>query len=252
MIILLSPAKTLDMQPVDVETTLPRHLTYTKELARKLQSLSSGDLQKLMKISENLGDLNYERFQKFSTPFNSENATAAGFAFQGDVYQDLEYHTLEPRQRELADRQIRILSGFYGILRPTDLMQAYRLEMGTKLKNKRGKDLYKFWGDSITATVNEDLATTGEPTVLNLASKEYFKSIDTGKLDGRLLNIHFKEKRDGKYKIIAFNAKKARGRLARLICLEGLTSPEGIKELVVNDYSYHKSLSSEDDWVFVK
>ena len=252
MLILLSPAKTLDMQPVDVPTTQPRLMSDTEELAAGLRTKTASDLQKLMKISENLADLNYRRFQDFATPFDRNNAAPSGFAFQGDVYQDLEYANFTERERELANKQIRILSGFYGVLRPSDLMQAYRLEMGTRYANERGKNLYDFWGDRITTLLNEDLAKTDDDTVLNLASKEYFKSVNQQQLAGRLLTVHFKEERDDKLKIITFNAKKARGRMAQLITLEGLTSPAGMKDLVVNGYRYDDSVSTTDEWTYVK
>ena len=168
------------------------------------------------------------------------------------MYQDLEYANFTERERELANKQIRILSGFYGVLRPSDLMQAYRLEMGTRYANDRGKNLYDFWGDRITTLLNEDLGKTDDDTILNLASKEYFKSINEKQLAGRLLTVHFKEERDGKLKIITFNAKKARGRMAQLITLEGLTSPAGIKDLVVNGYRYDDSVSATDEWTYVK
>ncbi|NJC26202.1 peroxide stress protein YaaA [Neolewinella antarctica] len=252
MLLLLSPAKTLDMQPTARTSTQPRLLAESAELVGQLRGHSKDNLRDLMKISEKLADLNHGRFQAYSEPFTSENASAAGHAFRGDVYQDLAYHEFTESQKTLADRQIRILSGLYGVLRPSDLMQAYRLEMGTRLKNLRGKNLYEFWGDKITDLLNEDLTETGDDTVLNLASQEYFKSVNTDKLAGRLLTAHFKEDRKGKLKVIAFNAKKARGRLAQLITLEGMTSPAGMQELVVNDYIYSEELSSADDWVWTK
>ncbi|OAV46234.1 peroxide stress protein YaaA [Lewinella sp. 4G2] len=252
MLLLLSPAKTLDMQPQPRKSTQPRLQNDTAELATLLRGKSSADLQKLMHISEKLGDLNFQRFQDYKTPFTPENAAAAGFAFRGDVYQDLDYSSLTETQKDLADQQIRILSGFYGLLRPSDLMQAYRLEMGTRLENERGKNLYEFWGDRITGLINEDLAETDDDTIVNLASQEYFKSVKADQLEGRLLNVHFKEERNGKLKVIAFNAKKARGRLARLAIIENLTSPAGMKELVVNDYIYNDTLSTETDWYWIK
>ena len=252
MLILLSPAKTLNMDPVDTPSTQPRLLAHAEELAGSLRHRSAGELGKLMKISDKLADLNYRRFQDFATPFDHGNATAAGFAFRGDVYQDLEYDRFTERERKLADRQIRILSGLYGVLRPSDLMQAYRLEMGTRYANDRGKNLYEFWGDHITDLLNEDLAGSEDQTVLNLASKEYFKSVNTDKLRGRLLTVHFKEQRGDQLKIITFNAKKARGRLAQLITLEGLTSPDGMQDLVVNGYQYDASISDDKEWVYVK
>lgn len=252
MLLLLSPAKTLDMTPDNRPSTQPRLLADTKELAGVLRKQSRGDLQDLMHISEKLADLNHERFQNFSLPFDNTNARVAALAFRGDVYQDLEAENFTEEQFAFANQQIRILSGLYGVLRPADLMQAYRLEMGTKLKNKRGKNLYEFWGDRITTILNEDLAANGDDLFLNLASKEYFKSVKTDQLDGRLLTVQFKDEKDGKFRIIAFNAKRARGRMAQLVTLEGITTAEPLKELVVNDYVYNEGLSSEEEWVWTR
>lgn len=252
MLILLSPAKTLDMTPVAAETTLPRLLEDTKRLAGALKKKSRGKLQDMMHISETLADLNYQRYQDFHLPFTNENAKPAVLAFRGDVYQDLQAETFSPKEMAFANQQIRILSGLYGLLRPNDLIQAYRLEMGTRLKNRRGKNLYEFWGDRITKLLNADLASQGDGLVLNLASQEYFKSVNTKKLDARLLTAHFKEAHNGKYRVVAFNAKHARGRMAQLITLEGITTAEPLKELVVNDYVYSEALSTENDWVWVR
>lgn len=252
MLILLSPAKTLDMTPVDTAATQPRLLDHTEELATQLRGQSPKDLGKLMKLSDKLSDLNYERFQNYQQPFDGTNATPAGYAFRGDVYQDLGYSSLTDRERAFADQQLRILSGFYGLLRPSDLMQAYRLEMGTRLKNPRGKNLYEFWGNRITELLNEDLAESKDDTVLNLASQEYFKSVNVDQLNAKVVNVHFKEQRGDTLRVIAFNAKKARGRMARLITLEGLTTTKSLPDLVVNDYSYRADLSTPKDLVYVK
>lgn len=253
MLILLSPAKTLDMAPVAAATaTQPRLLEETDKLAAALKKKSRAKLQDLMHISESLADLNYQRFQEFELPFTHQNAKPAGLAFRGDVYQDLEAETFTTKEMAFADRQIRILSGLYGVLRPNDLMQAYRLEMGTRLKTRRGTNLYDFWGDRITKILNEDLAAQSEDLVLNLASQEYFKSVQTDKLNGQLLTAHFKEAHKGGYRVVAFNAKRARGRMANLITKEGITTAEPLRELVVNDYIFHEGLSTENDWVWVR
>ncbi len=253
MLLLLSPAKTLDMTPAtDHPASQPRLLKETKELATVLKKQSRGDLQDLMHISEKLADLNHGRYQNFKLPLTPANAKPAALAFRGDVYQDLEADTFTAEEFAFADRQIRILSGLYGVLRPNDLMQAYRLEMGTRLKNKKGKNLYEFWGDKITHILNQDLQENGDDLILNLASQEYFKSVKTATLNGRLLTAHFKEAKDGKYRVVAFNAKRARGRMANLITKEGITTAAPLKELVVNDYVYDAALSTEDDWVWVK
>lgn len=252
MILLLSPAKTLDMAPVATPATQPRLLKDTGLLAKIMKKQSRADLQDLMHISENLADLNYQRFKEFKLPFTADNAKPAGLAFRGDVYTDLEADTFTDEEWNFANEQVRILSGLYGVLRPSDLMQAYRLEMGTRIGNKRGKNLYEFWGDRITKILNEDLTAGGHDLVLNLASQEYFKSVNTNKLKGRLLTAHFKEAKDGKYRVVAFNAKRARGRMANLITKEGITTAAPLSELVVNDYVYNEELSTENDWVWTK
>ncbi|TXF91515.1 peroxide stress protein YaaA [Neolewinella aurantiaca] len=252
MLILLSPAKTLDMTPVATPATQPRLLKDTEQLAKVLRKQSRADLQDLMHISEKLADLNYQRNQEFSLPFTDSNAKPAGLAFRGDVYQGLEMESLSEAEAAFANEQIRILSGLYGILRPNDLMQAYRLEMGTKLKTRRGGNLYEFWGDRITKVLNEDITEGNHDLVLNLASQEYFKSVNTKKLGTRLLTAHFKEAHNGKFRVVAFNAKRARGRMANLITREGITSAEPLKELVVNDYVFNPELSTENDWVYSK
>jgi hypothetical protein len=252
MIILLSPAKTLDMTPAAAPATQPRLLEETGVLAKVMKKQSRADLQDLMHISEKLADLNYRRFKDFKLPLTADNAKPAGLAFRGDVYTDLEADSFTDKEWDFANEQVRILSGLYGILRPSDLMQAYRLEMGTRITNKRGKNLYDFWGDRITKIINEDLAAGAHDLVLNLASQEYFKSVNTDMLNARLLTAHFKEAKDGKYRVVAFNAKRARGRMANLITKEGIKTAGPLKELVVNDYVYSEELSTENDWVWAR
>lgn len=253
MLVLLSPAKTLDMTPVSGEFTLPRLLEQSEQLASALRRKSRSKLQQLMSISEKLAALNYERYQDFSLPFTPENAKPAVLAFRGDVYQDLEADDFSLREMETAQRQLRILSGLYGLLRPLDLIQAYRLEMGTKLKYRRKNDLYAFWGDRITDLLNEDLATEGSGLVLNLASQEYFRSLNPDRVAGRVLTVHFKEPApQGGYRVISFNAKRARGRLAQLITKEGISTADPIQELEVNEYRFDEKLSEKNEWVFVR
>jgi uncharacterized protein len=250
MITLLSPAKSLNFDPVDTTATQPRLLGRSEKLIGTLRKKSVADLQELMSISENLATLNAERYRNFATPFTTDNAKPAGLAFDGDVYTGLEADRFDEADLDFAQQHLRILSGLYGVLRPRDLMQPYRLEMGTKLRQNGSKNLYEFWGDEITEVLNADLAASGEKTVLNLASQEYFKSVKPELVQGPVLNIHFKEKRKGKYKVIAFNAKKARGRMAHLIVKERINDPAALKELVVNDYVYNPELSSEWDWTY--
>ncbi|MBC6996035.1 peroxide stress protein YaaA [Neolewinella lacunae] len=253
MLVLLSPAKTLDMAPVDFpDATQPRLLDDSARLVEALRKKSRKKLAEMMDISPNLAELNYQRYQDFSLPLSQENAKPALFAFRGDVYQDLEADDFSPQERDFANRQLRILSGLYGLLRPYDLMAAYRLEMGTSLTTRRGKNLYAYWGDRITQLLNEDLAAQDEDLVLNLASQEYFKSVRPEKLRARLLTVHFREAHQGGYRVVAFNAKRARGRMANLITREGITTAEPLRELVVNDYHFRADLSAEADWVWVR
>ncbi|MGB3800419.1 MAG: peroxide stress protein YaaA [Lewinella sp.] len=249
MLILLSPAKTLDMSSVDVPASSPRVLDDTQQLMSGLRRKSEADLMELMSISEKLAALNHERFQKFEEGVAGKPAL---LAFQGDVYQDLQASDFNERELDFADQQIRILSGLYGLLRPRDLMQAYRLEMGTNLDTRCGSNLYEFWGEKITDLLNEDLQQDGTDLVLNLASKEYTKSLQEDRIKGRILNVQFKERRDGKLRFITYNGKRARGMMARLITLEGIREAEPLKELVVNDYVYSAEHSTEHDWMYIK
>lgn len=253
MLIVLSPAKTLDFSPAEVSNfSQPRLTQQSKKLVNVLKKKSSPDLQKLMKVSEKIANLNVERFNDFTLPFTTENAKPSMLAFKGDVYTGLEAETFSEKETEFAQKHLRILSGLYGLLKPMDLMQAYRLEMGTRLVNGKFKNLYEFWDERITELVNEDLVESGSDILLNLASKEYFKAIKPKALKGRILNIDFKENRDGKLKVIAFNAKKARGRMSHLIIKEGITNPEALKELVVNDYIFNADHSDENNFSFLK
>ena len=237
------------MSDVEVPATTPRFLEETNALAEILRRKSAGDLMELMHISENLATLNYDRFQQFSTTASGKPAL---LAFKGDVYQDLQAADFSARELDFADRQIRILSGLYGLLRPRDLMQPYRLEMGTGLTTDRGENLYDFWGTKITDLLNEDLSADGTGLVLNLASKEYTKSLQTDRLEGRVLDIEFKERRDGKLRFITYNGKRARGMMARLITLEGIREAAPLKDLVVNDYAYSPEHSTEKSWMYIK
>lgn len=253
MIVLLSPAKTLDFSPVETPTTHPRLLKKSLELVKILKRKSIEELQELMSISENLSELNRDRFREFSIPFTPVNAKPAILAFKGDVYQDLAANSFDEEDLCFAQDHLRILSGLYGLLRPRDLMQAYRLEMGTRLETKKGKNLYEFWGRQITSLLNEDIQESEAALVLNLASQEYFKSVQTKSLKAPVLNIHFQEVRDGGVpKVIAFNAKKARGRMAHFIVKHRIENPEDLKELEINDYCYQNKLSSRTDWYFIK
>jgi cytoplasmic iron level regulating protein YaaA (DUF328/UPF0246 family) len=253
MLLLVSPAKTLDFTTNENENfTQPRFMTESKELVSILKKKSAGDLKDLMHISDKLADLNHSRYQDFKSPFNIENAKQSILAFKGDVYTGLNVDDFTKDDLEFSQQCLRILSGLYGLLRPMDLMQAYRLEMGTKLENKKGENLYDFWGEKITKMLNTDLSTKENKSVINLASQEYFKSIKLDKLNGKLYNIHFKEERDGKLKIIAFNAKKARGMMCRYIIKNRIETAEGMKAFAEDNYLFNDELSTETEYFFTR
>ena len=253
MIILLSPAKTLNFNDDERQTfSQPRLLQQSETLVNELRTKTGTELQKLMKVSEKIATENVARYQDFRTPFHPDNAKQALFTFNGDVYMGLRADDLESEDVEFAQRHVRILSGLYGVLRPLDLMQAYRLEMGTKLRMNGYRNLYEFWGDRITDTINDDLAASGSNIVLNLASQEYFKALQPNRLRGRVIDVHFKEYRDDKLKVITFNAKRARGDMARQIILGRITQPEELTELEVLGYRYEDNLSNEYALFFTK
>ncbi len=253
MIVLLSPAKTLDETPVEVDFfSQPRLLDKSLSLIEILKKKNSKDLQKLMGVSEKIADLNVYRNQQFTTPFTIENAKPSVLAFKGDVYTGLQANEFNDEDLEFAQNHLRILSGLYGVLRPMDLMQPYRLEMGTKLKVKRKKNLYEYWDNTITEVLNEDLKSNENETIINLASNEYFKSVQKKGLEGDIINVHFKENRNGVYKVISFSAKKARGMMARYIVKNRIQNPKEILNFNEDRYEYSDELSSEKDWVFVR
>lgn len=253
MIILLSPAKTLDYSETTLDThSTPRLLSDSDKLVKVLKKKKTSDIKSLMKVSDNIANLNVERFQQFSTPFTTENAKQSILAFKGDVYVGLEAATFDEADHEFAQAHLRILSGLYGILRPKDLMQPYRLEMGTRLKTGKFKNLYEFWDNRITKLINEDLKATEGNVIVNLASKEYFKSVKRDKLEGDILDVHFKEKRGDTYKVIAFNAKKARGAMAKQIIKYKITQKEYLKPLEVNEYIFNEGMSDSNNYYFIK
>jgi len=254
MLIVISPAKKLDFKaPAPItDFTQPDHLIHAAELIAVMQEKDSFEIADLMKLSMNLADLNMERFQQWRTPFTPENAKQAIFAFTGDVYQGLDANTLNADAVAFMQQHLRILSGLYGTLRPLDLMQPYRLEMGTRLANDRGRNLYEFWGDIITDSVNSALAEQGDDILINLASNEYFSAVKTTSVKGRIITPVFKELRKGTYRIISFNAKKARGYMSRHIIENRLTNPEYLKAFDVADYAFNPELSSSNEFVFTR
>ena len=254
MLILLSPAKTLDYEsPVKVRTaTQPALLQESELLVKDLQSMSPDSISELMGISSKLGELNFERFMDWHTPFTKDNARQAALAFKGDVYTGLEADTMSADDLKFAQKHLRILSGLYGVLRPLDLMQPYRLEMGTRMRNERGKDLYEFWGDRITAELNKQLKALKTDTVLNLASNEYFKSVNKKGLQGEIIAPAFKDLKNGNYKIISFYAKKARGQMAAWVIRKRITDAAQLKKYRVDGYRYSADLSKPGQPVFVR
>lgn len=249
MLLLLSPAKTLDFSPSEFSThTQANFLEQSQRLIELLRPMDKEDIQQLMKVSEKIAELNVERYQKFQLPFDEENAKQAILAFKGDVYQGLAVEEFDQADLDFAQEHIGILSGLYGFLKPLDLMQPYRLEMGTKLANKEGKNLYEFWGTQIAQYIN----ALKPKSVVNLASKEYFKAVDTKVLDSPIWNVDFKENKNGKYKIVAFYAKQARGMMAHYVVKNRLTKPEQLKGFDMEDYQYNEELSEGQHLVFTR
>jgi cytoplasmic iron level regulating protein YaaA (DUF328/UPF0246 family) len=254
MLSVLSPAKTLDFE---TPTTTSRHtrpdfLDRSRELVDILRDYTPQQLSELMGISDKLAGLNAARFAEWQTPFTPENAKPAVQAFQGDVYTGLEAETFGADDNAFAQEHLRILSGLYGLLRPLDLIQPYRLEMGTRLENPAGKDLYAFWRETLTKELDSAVAKSGSPVLINLASNEYFKAIDTRRLDARVITPVFKDEKNGKLKIISFYAKKARGMMAAWIIRQRLDDPEGLEEFDMAGYSYDAALSEGDTLVFTR
>ncbi len=253
MLLLISPAKTLDFSPSSIkEYTNASFTKDSKELVKVLKEKSTDDLKQLMGVSDKIAELNVARFQSFKTPFDLENAKQAVLAFRGDVYTGLDADSFDEADLEFAQEHLRILSGLYGILKPLDLMQPYRLEMGTKLQNSRGKNLYEFWHEKITRRLNKDLKETGSEYIINLASKEYFKSVKPKLLKGELINVNFKEDKNGTYKIVAFFAKKARGMMCHYIIKNKITKPEHLKGFDYDNYVFNEDLSTEKELIFTR
>ena len=253
MIILLSPAKSLNFEPTKIKKhSTPRLLEESNVLVGQLKTKSANSIKKLMSVSDNIAKLNVDRFNNFKTPFTLDNAKQAILAFDGDVYLGLEADTFDSKDMTFAQKHIRILSGLYGVLKPLDLMQPYRLEMGTRLKVKRKKNLYDFWDEKITEMINEDLTNSKSDIILNLASKEYFGSVKPKLANGKIVHVHFKELRNGQYKVISFTAKKARGKMANLIVKNRITDLKSLFKLNVDGYQYNKELSDESNLFFGK
>lgn len=252
MLIVVSPAKNLDYesQTPTAEFTMPDLLSHSSELIEVCRELSPAQIGSLMKISDKLSGLNADRFAEWQMPFTPENAKQAVFAFNGDVYTGLNAQTFSDDDCAFAQKHLRILSGLYGLLRPLDLMQAYRLEMGTKLANPKGKDLYQYWGNVITEAVQSAMDAQGDGVLINLASNEYFKSVKHKALKGTVITPVFKDEKNGQYKIISFYAKKARGLMARYIIDNQITDLEALKAFDVAGYEYCENESDATNFVF--
>ncbi|WP_150302838.1 peroxide stress protein YaaA [Pseudomonas saliphila] len=254
MLMVISPAKTLDYEtpPAAERHTLPRYLEHSNELIEILQDKSVQDIAELMKLSDKLAALNVARYGSWAEKFTAKNSKQALLAFKGDVYTGLAAEDFSKADFEFAQKHLRMLSGLYGLLRPLDRMQPYRLEMGTKLSNSRGKDLYAFWGERISEWLNKDLAEQGDDVLLNLASQEYFGAVKPKALNARVIDTVFKDRKNGEYKIISFYAKKARGLMARYVIKERLTDPEGLKDFGLDGYRFNSASSSPNKLVFLR
>lgn len=252
MLIVVSPAKTLDYdspQPA-VPMTEPRLLEDSERLVARARQLSPADLASLMKVSDKIAHLNVERFAQWSRPFNQDNAKPAAFAFKGDVYTGLDIASFDADQLQEAQTRFRMLSGLYGVLRPLDLMQPYRLEMGTRLSTERGSNLYQFWGDIITEQLNRDMDEADTSILVNLASNEYFKAVNKKQLAGQVVEPVFQDEKNGQYKVISFYAKKARGLMAAWIVKNRIAAPQDLKDFNVAGYRFHADASTESKPVF--
>ncbi len=256
MLAVLSPAKNLDLSPgpFRVAATVPVLMQETVALMQVSRRLSQTKIRTLMKLSPDLAKLNYDRFRSFQLPFSVENATPAAFAFNGDVYRGLSARTLDLADLDWAQDHVRILSGLYGVLRPLDLMQAYRLEMGTKLATRRGTNLYQFWGDRVRTATETLLAGHDDPTLVNLASAEYFKVLQEKHMLRSPVTCVFEDwkTRPDEGKVISFMAKVARGMMARYIATQRVDRAEGLKDFKESRYRFDQQRSTEHRWVFVR
>lgn len=254
MLMLLSPAKAMnfDEVPDAPKATKPALTKDIAEIATVAKKLKRGDIKKLMGVSDSLADLNYERFQAFKTSGRLTGAKQAALTFAGDVYRGLDASTLKPDDLEFAQDHLRILSGLYGLLRPLDAIQPYRLEMGSRLKNPRGASLHAFWGPVIAEQLDKAVKTHNDPTIACLASNEYAKSVDRKALKSPFIMFNFKEVKDGKARAMMLYVKQARGMMARWAIENRIEKAEDLKKFTVGGYRLSKSLSSDDEWVFTR
>ena len=254
MLMVISPAKTLDYTstPVTRRFTQPEHLDQAQLLINQLRKLTPAQIAELMSLSDPLAGLNAARYTSWQQPFSAENARQALLAFKGDVYTGLHAEDFSDADFDFAQQHLRMLSGLYGVLRPLDLMQPYRLEMGTKLANARGKDLYALWGERITGWLNQALAEQGDSVLLNLASNEYFSAVKRKALQARIIDTEFRDLKNGQYKIISFYAKKARGLMARYVIKNRIRDPQALQQFDLQGYRYCAEQSGVDKLVFLR
>ena len=249
MLAVISPSKTQDFSPSSIaQFTQTRQVDKTLALVDILRNYSADDLADLMSISDKLSALNFTRFQDFAPEFTLDNAKQAILAFKGDVYNGIDAPSLSSDDLAFAQEHVRMLSGLYGVIRPLDLIQPYRLEMGTKLSNEKGKNLYDFWGSDISRVLNTDESEV----LINLASNEYFKGIDKKALNARIIDIVFRENKKGQYKVIGIYAKRARGLMVRYLIDNRLSDPEQLKAFTIEDYGFNAEFSDENTWVFTR
>ena len=254
MLIVISPAKTLDYEsPVRTrDYSQPEFLKESRALVKELRTLSPEDISELMHVSPKIAELNFGRYLNWKTPFSPDNARPALYAFKGDVYTGIEVENYGAADLRFAQRHLRILSGLYGLLRPLDLMQPYRLEMGTKFANARGRNLYEFWGGRITSALNRALAEQKDAVLVNLASNEYFRAVDPARLRARVITPVFKDSKDGACKVITFYAKKARGMMTSWIVHNRVKKVKDLEKFDVAGYRFNPGLSKGDELVFTR
>jgi cytoplasmic iron level regulating protein YaaA (DUF328/UPF0246 family) len=232
--------------------SLPAFMEESQQLIDVLREKSSADIARLMHLSTDLADLNYQRYTNWSADFNRKNAKPAALAFKGDVYLGLNAETMSNHDLSWAQKHLRILSGLHGLLRPLDLIQPYRLEMGTQLQTPQGKDLYAFWGDKITTALNQAISEQGQPLLLNLASNEYFAAVCSKHIDARIITPTFKDLKNGRYKFLSFYAKRARGLMARYLIDNRVSTLKALREFNLEGYYYSEAQSRGDNWVFLR
>lgn len=254
MLAIISPAKRLDFDspPATSKHSIPSFLNESRELIARLRRLAPPDIADLMGISSNLAQLNADRYATWGPPFSPANAKQALLAFQGDVYQGLDARSYTERDFSWAQKHIRILSGLHGLLKPLDLIQPYRLEMGARLRTKRGADLYAFWAGKLTAALNAAIAEQKQPLLINLASNEYFNALDAAAIDARIITPTFKDLKNGRYKFIYFYAKKARGLMISYIVKNRVSTLKALKEFDWQGYRFCEAQSRGDEWVFLR